>query len=80
MERQSKTDLERVQREAAQNTPIKFGPSVEPYDPNDEAAVAAFWAEAKIRRRGSQKTPLKVPTTIRFDSDVLAALKATGRG
>jgi uncharacterized protein (DUF4415 family) len=24
--------------------------------------------------------PLKVPTTIRFDADVLAALKATGKG
>ena len=30
--------------------------------------------------RGPQKTPLKQPTTIRFDADVLAALKATGRG
>lgn len=33
-----------------------------------------------IRRRGPQRKPLKVPTTIRFDADVLAALKATGRG
>lgn len=24
--------------------------------------------------------PLKVPTTIRFDADVLAALKASGKG
>ncbi len=30
--------------------------------------------------RGPQKAPLKRPTTIRFDADVLAALKATGRG
>ena len=30
--------------------------------------------------RGPQKAPLKVPTTIRFDADVLAAVKATGRG
>ena len=30
--------------------------------------------------RGPQKAPLKQPTTIRFDADVLAALKATGRG
>ena len=28
--------------------------------------------------RGPQKAPLKQPTTIRFDADVLAALKATG--
>ncbi|HLA33422.1 MAG TPA: BrnA antitoxin family protein [Rhodocyclaceae bacterium] len=33
-----------------------------------------------IRHRGPQHKPLKVPTTIRFDADVLAALKATGRG
>ena len=33
-----------------------------------------------IRRRGPQKEPTKVPTTIRFDSDVLTALKASGRG
>ena len=33
-----------------------------------------------IRTRGPQKAPTKVPTTIRFDSDVLTALKASGRG
>ncbi|WP_157264787.1 BrnA antitoxin family protein [Azohydromonas aeria] len=32
------------------------------------------------RVRGPQKAPLKEPTTIRFDSDVLEAFKATGRG
>ncbi|CAK0775753.1 conserved hypothetical protein [Gammaproteobacteria bacterium] len=35
---------------------------------------------AERRRRGSQKAPRKVPTTIRFDPDVLTALKATGVG
>jgi uncharacterized protein (DUF4415 family) len=30
--------------------------------------------------RGPQKAPTKVPTTIRFDADVLAALKASGKG
>mgnify|MGYP001606821219 CR=1 FL=1 len=30
--------------------------------------------------RGPQKLPTKVPTTIRFDADVLAALKASGKG
>ena len=33
-----------------------------------------------IKPRGKQKAPLKVPTTIRFDADVLAALKASGKG
>jgi uncharacterized protein (DUF4415 family) len=32
------------------------------------------------RRRGSGQSPRKVPTTIRFDADVLAALKASGKG
>ncbi|MBI3903849.1 MAG: BrnA antitoxin family protein [Nitrosomonadales bacterium] len=78
---QSKTDWTRVKRETKQGAPIPFDPAVAPYDPNDEAAVAAFFAKAKIiRRRGAQKSPLKVPTTIRFDPDVLAAMKATGRG
>jgi uncharacterized protein (DUF4415 family) len=36
---------------------------------------------AELRRaRGPQKAPLKVPTTIRFDADVLAELKASGKG
>jgi uncharacterized protein (DUF4415 family) len=30
--------------------------------------------------RGPQKSPLKRPTTIRFDADVLDALRATGPG
>ena len=32
------------------------------------------------RKRGPKVKPLKVPTTIRFDADVLAALKASGKG
>lgn len=37
--------------------------------------------QGKLRgQRGRQKAPVKVPTTIRFDADVLAVLKATGRG
>jgi uncharacterized protein (DUF4415 family) len=33
-----------------------------------------------MRQRGPKEKPLKVPTTIRFDADVLAALKASGKG
>ena len=33
-----------------------------------------------LNTRGPQKAPTKVPTTIRFDADVLAALKASGKG
>lgn len=65
------------------------------YDPNDPDAVARFWANPIVshsyaelreklaerrRTRGPQKAPRKVSTTIRFDADVLAALKATGKG
>ena len=80
MKTQSKTDWARVQREAAVGALVAHDAASEPYDPNDEAATQAFWAQATIRRRGAQKSPTKVPTTIRFDADVLAALKASGRG
>jgi uncharacterized protein (DUF4415 family) len=33
-----------------------------------------------MRQRGPKNKPLKVSTTIRFDADVLAALKASGKG
>lgn len=42
-------------------------------------AVQAALAE-KRRLRGRQKTPRKVSTTVRFDAEVLAAFRATGRG
>jgi uncharacterized protein (DUF4415 family) len=88
MKTQSKTDWERVKRELAQDAPIAFDPETDPYDPNDEKSFEAYWEGATIKRggviigrfRGAQKAPLKVPTTIRFDADVLAALKASGKG
>jgi len=52
----------------------------------DGAIVSHSYAELREklaerrRTRGPQKAPLKVSTTIRFDADVLAALKATGKG
>ena len=33
-----------------------------------------------MRQRGPKDKPLKVPTTIRFDADVLTALRASGKG
>jgi len=36
--------------------------------------------EASRKRRGPQKAPTKVLTSIRLSSDVIAALRATGRG
>lgn len=80
MKQRSKTDWARVKREAAANAPVPFDPETDPYDPNDPEAVRAFFAQATIRRRGPQKAPTKVPTTLRLDSDVLAGLKAGGKG
>ncbi len=55
-----------------------FRPAVEVL-PND--LLAGLIALKKQRgERGPQKSPTKVPTTIRFDADVLAALKASGKG
>jgi uncharacterized protein (DUF4415 family) len=63
-------------------------------DADNPGTQAADWDHAVVSRslpelraklaarrgRGPQKAPTKVPTTIRFDPDVLAALKATGKG
>lgn len=35
---------------------------------------------SSLKRRGKQQEPTKVSTTVRFDSDVLDAFRATGRG
>jgi uncharacterized protein (DUF4415 family) len=74
------TDWERVKREAAANAPIddKLGP----YDPNDTAAVNAYWKAATITRgRGRPPVSVKRPTlNMRVDAEVLEAFKATGAG
>jgi uncharacterized protein (DUF4415 family) len=50
----------------------------------DNAVVSHSLPELRgklaARRRGPQKAPLKVPTTLRLDADVLDALKASGKG
>lgn len=83
MKQPGKTDWEKVKREAAANAPIPFDPETDPYDPNDPAAVEAFFATAVIRRqgqRGPQKGPHKVATAIRLSPEVVAFFKAGGRG
>jgi uncharacterized protein (DUF4415 family) len=74
------TDWERVKREATTNAPIDD--QTGPYDPNDTAAVSAYWKAATITRgRGRPPVPVKRPTlNMRVDADVLAAFKATGAG
>lgn len=71
MKTHSKTDWQSVQREARENAPIPFDPETGPYDPNDPAAVAAFFAQATVRRpgqRGSGKKPRKVLLSVRYSA------------
>ena len=78
----SGTDWERVKREAAQDAPIPYTAADGPYNPNDAAAVSAYWQPATITRgRGRPPVDVKRPTlNMRVDADVLDAFKATGPG
>ena len=67
-----------------------------PYDPNDYAAVEAYWSRPDVivsqsfeehreklaarKKRGPNKRPKKEQVAIRYSHDVLAAFRATGRG
>ena len=75
-------DWKLVKKQVEADEPIAFDPEVDPYDPNDEAAVKAFWANATITRgRGRPPGAVKRPTlNMRVDAEVLEALKATGPG
>lgn len=84
MKTNSKTDWERVRREANADSPVPFDPETDLYDPNDPAAVVVFASEATIVRtrgqRGEQKAPKKVATAIRLSPEVVAFFKAQGKG
>lgn len=63
--------------------PDRVNDSECPYDPNDAASVAAFWAKGKVRlpgQRGPQKQPTKVAVTVRYSPEVVEYFKATGEG
>lgn len=49
-------------------------PAREFFSPETYAKLVA------MRQRGPKEKPLKVPTTIRFDADLLDELKASGKG
>ena len=54
-----------------------------PYNADDAAAVANFWAKGSLRmpgQRGPQKKPTKVAVTLRYSPEVLAYFKAQGDG
>ncbi|MEI8029143.1 MAG: BrnA antitoxin family protein [Comamonadaceae bacterium] len=76
------TDWARVKREAAANAPIPHTAVDGPYDPNNAAAVAAYWRSATVKRgRGRPAVAVKRPTlNMRVDAEVLDAFKATGPG
>jgi uncharacterized protein (DUF4415 family) len=81
---QSKTNWNRVRRNHdAGNMPIPYDPADGPYDPNDDAAVDAYWAEAVILRpgqRGPQKAPTKQLVSLRLSPEVLDHFKSAGPG
>lgn len=76
------TDWDRVKLESVLDTPIAHTSTDGPYDPNDAAAVSAYWQQASIKRgRGRPAVAVKRPTlNMRVDPDVLDAFKATGQG
>jgi uncharacterized protein (DUF4415 family) len=55
----------------------RLKPAAQVLDPAVYAGLLDLNARA---RRGKQKSPTKLPTTIRLSPDVMAAFKATGAG
>ena len=64
----------------AQDAPVQETPASDPYDPNDAAAVAAYWAGATVKRgRGRPAVAMKCPTSnMPIDAEVFDAV-AHGR-
>jgi uncharacterized protein (DUF4415 family) len=81
MNKPSKTNWDRVKAAAAADKPITHEPETDPYNPNDEAEVNAFFDNTSVVcRRGPQKTPTKCLITMRLSPDVVATFRATGTG
>uniref|UniRef100_C6E2D5 BrnA antitoxin family protein n=1 Tax=Geobacter sp. (strain M21) TaxID=443144 RepID=C6E2D5_GEOSM len=78
----SKSDWERVQKDAASDSPIAYDPGTDLYAPNDQAQVSAFFSGAKVvRKPGRPKAEVtKVPVAIRLSPDVVEYFKSTGAG
>lgn len=72
------TDNDGEVRELTAEDMRLFRPASEVLPPDLLASLVAL--KKQRGERGPQKSPTKVPTTIRFDADVLAALKASGKG
>lgn len=72
------TNEEGEVRELTAEDLAEFRPAKDALPPELYAGLVEMNRRAGVR--GPQKAPLKKPTTIRFDQDVLEALQATGRG
>jgi uncharacterized protein (DUF4415 family) len=78
-----------VKKDIRSDAPISWTPEDGPCDPNDDAAVEAWWKRADVvdaagkvirRGRGSQKSPTKQRITIRLSPDVLDHFRSGGKG
>ena len=80
---EDQTDWERV-KNIDENAPIPYDDDDRAErldDPNDDAAVNAFFEAAlELRRRGPQKAPTKKLISIRLAPEVLEHYRATGKG
>ena len=85
----SQTDWERVRKNIVEDARIPYDPEDGPYDPNDEAAVEAYWKshdviyQGKVIRkgvRGPQKSPTKERITIRLSAEVVEHFRSSGSG
>ena len=47
----SHINWDRLKREEEANAPIAYAPGDGPHDPNDDAAVVAYWEAATVIRR-----------------------------
>jgi uncharacterized protein (DUF4415 family) len=82
LKKNSQTDWEHVQRDAAIDATITYDPETDLYDPSDPAQVQNFFSSAKVvRKPGRPKAETtKIPTAIRLSSDVVEYFKSTGSG
>jgi len=79
----SKTDWERVKREANAEAHIPFNREDELYDPNNEAEAEEYFRTAVARRpgqRGPQKSPTKELISIRLSREVVDYFRSMGEG
>jgi uncharacterized protein (DUF4415 family) len=70
-------------RAAVDRAPERIQDPESPYDPNDPAAVEAFWKSAAVRRpgqRGPGKKANKVLLSVRYSPEVVDYFKSSGEG